>query len=159
MKRFASWAKLLLVVFGIWSGLSSDLALAADLFVSIAGPFTTFPHHASSIDEFTPNGTQSTFVASGLDLANGLAFDSNGNLYEADTISGNIYKFTPSGGRSTFASGLGEPHGLAFDSSGNLFVTNLNSGTGIYKLTFKRDAIYVRQWAKPSRKRGIRPQW
>src|SRR2546422_99118 len=51
------------------------------------------------------------------------------NLFVADGYSntGNIYKFTPDGVQSTFASGLasgaGGPGALAFDSGGNLFVT------------------------------------
>ena len=52
---------------------------------------------------------------------------------------GNIYKFTPSGVRSTAASGLFQPSGLVFDSVGNLFVVsydNSNNGAGyIYKFT------------------------
>jgi DNA-binding beta-propeller fold protein YncE len=35
---------------------------------------------------------------------------------------GSIYRYTPIGERSTFASGLNRPRGLAFDSAGNLFV-------------------------------------
>jgi sugar lactone lactonase YvrE len=52
----------------------------------------------------------------------------------ADRGSGNIYKFTPDGGRTTFASGLNGPAGLAFDAAGNLFVADLDSGN-IYKFT------------------------
>jgi hypothetical protein len=44
----------------------------------------------------------------------GLAFDSAGNLFEAEANSGNIYEFTPGGAQSTFASGLNRPVGLAF---------------------------------------------
>jgi len=47
--------------------------------------------------------------------------------------SGNIYKFTPDGTRSTFASGLG-PEGLAFDIAGNLFEADWTWGN-IYKFT------------------------
>lgn len=36
------------------------------------------------------------------------------NLFEADYGSGNIYKFTPVGVKSTFASGLNQPAYLAF---------------------------------------------
>jgi hypothetical protein len=63
-----------------------------------------------------------------LDGADGLAFDSNGNLFEADIYSDTIYKFTPNGTRSTFATGLYYPRDLAFDKNGNLFVTNCEPG-------------------------------
>ena len=55
---------------------------------------------------------------------------------------GFIYKYTPTGAQSTFASGLSRPRGLAFDSVGNLFVaTNFtndplrNSTCTILKIT------------------------
>ncbi len=57
------------------------------------------------IYEFTPGGTNTIFASSGL-TPHSLAFDSSGNLFEADDYSGNIYEFTPGGTRSTFASGL-----------------------------------------------------
>ena len=77
---------------------------------------------SGNIYKFTPSGVQSTF-ATGLDQPAGLAFDSSGNLFEADQGSGTIYKFTPGGVRSTFAIGLSVPMALAFDSSGDLFET------------------------------------
>ena len=43
-----------------------------------------------------------------------------------------IYKFTPDGARTTFASGLFEPQGLAFDRAGNLFVA---AGGTVLKFT------------------------
>src|SRR5215470_3448804 len=52
------------------------------------------------------------------------------NLFMSDGYSGlqhnlgHIYKFTPRGGVSTFASGLDGPEGLAFDVAGNLYVTS-----------------------------------
>jgi sugar lactone lactonase YvrE len=45
-----------------------------------------------------------------------------GDLYVSDLGDGNIFKFTPDGTKSTFASGLAGLGGLAFDRSGNLFV-------------------------------------
>jgi sugar lactone lactonase YvrE len=71
-----------------------------------------------------------------LDLPLGLAFDSFGNLFVANTDfdnPGSIYKYTPNGNRTTFASGLGTPVGLAFNS-GSLFVADAGSGT-IYKFS------------------------
>jgi hypothetical protein len=88
---------------------------------------------SGTIFKFTPAGTQSIF-ASGLFVPEGLAFDSLGNLFEADFGSGTIFKFTPAGIKSTFASGLNNPQGLAFDSLGNLFEADLGSGT-IFKFT------------------------
>jgi hypothetical protein len=44
-----------------------------------------------------------------------------GDLYETDSGSGTIFKFTPAGTKSTFASGLSGPYDVAFDGSGNLF--------------------------------------
>ena len=88
---------------------------------------------SNTIFKFTPAGTKSAF-ASGLSGPVGLAFDSSGNLFEADFSSSTIFKFTPDGTKSPFASGLSGPVGLAFDSSGNLFVADYNSGT-IFKFT------------------------
>jgi DNA-binding beta-propeller fold protein YncE len=88
---------------------------AGDLFVG-----TGYGNGNESITEITPNGTQSTFVASGLSYIGGLAFNSSGDLFEADNGSGNIYEFSPGGVKTTFASGL-SPDGLAFHSAGGLF--------------------------------------
>jgi formylglycine-generating enzyme len=56
------------------------------------------------------------------------------DLFEADSGSGNIYKFTPAGVRSVFASELNGPWSLTCDNSDNLFVATYNLGT-IYKFT------------------------
>src|SRR5215472_3302119 len=61
------------------------------------------------------------------------------NLFMSDGYSGlqhnlgHIYKFTPRGVVSTFASGLDGPEGLAFDVAGNLYVTSFLGH--IYKFT------------------------
>ncbi len=55
----------------------------------------------------------------------GLSLNSNGDLYISDLSSGNgttIYKVTPTGATTVFASGLGGPMGHTFDDSGNLLV-------------------------------------
>jgi hypothetical protein len=95
--------------------------------------FETDDFGSGSIHEFAPNGGSSTF-ASGLDYPDGLAFNSAGDLFEADEHSGHIYEFTPNGGSSTFASGVGVPLGLAFNSAGNLFEADSGSDQ-IYEFT------------------------
>ena len=52
----------------------------------------------------------------------------SGDLFAADNGSNTIFRFTPDGTESPFASGLNGPFGLAFDSSGNLFEADYNSG-------------------------------
>src|SRR5215472_10714637 len=67
-------------------------------------------------------------VAAGLSLPLGLALDRQGNLLEADALTGNIYEFNPSGQQSTYASGIVEPFGLAFGPNGNLFAVDNEGG-------------------------------
>ena len=55
------------------------------------------------------------------------------DLFEADYASGTIYKFTPGGVQSAFASGFDRPEGLAFDSAGNLYEADYGSGN-IYEI-------------------------
>jgi hypothetical protein len=57
-----------------------------------------------------------------LGLIYGLAADKVGNLYVANTSGDVIYKITPTGKASVYASGsaLGAPHDMAFDNSGLL---------------------------------------
>jgi hypothetical protein len=63
-------------------------------------------------------------------------FDNSGNLFVADIGTNAIYKFTPAGTQSTFASNLNRPAGLAFDSAGNLYESEGN-GSSILKFTPK----------------------
>src|SRR5208282_717048 len=112
--------------------LISTSAQAQNLFVSDYANDTV---GSGNIYEYMPSGVQSTF-ASGLSGPAGLAFNSAGDLFEADELSGNIYEFTPGGVRSTFASGLYYPYALAFDSAGNLFECGLGGPNNyIYEFT------------------------
>jgi len=111
------------------SGIVGGVGLAFDshgnLFVGTIQPSNIFGN-TGAIYKVTSGGSVSAF-ASGVG-PRGLAFGPNGNLYEADFPSGKIYEFTPSGGRSVFASGLRNPTHLAFDGTGNLFVGTRYSG-------------------------------
>src|SRR5438067_1172796 len=52
-----------------------------------------------------------------------------GDLFETDQGSSTIFKFTPVGGQSTFATGLGGPFGVAVDAFGNVLEADFNTGT------------------------------
>jgi DNA-binding beta-propeller fold protein YncE len=100
----------------------------------VAGNLFVAAGNNGSILEYTPSGAQSTFTT-GLIGPTGLAFDSAGNLFEADLgLEGNIYEFAPTGARSTFAGMLYSATGLAFDNADNLFVLD-GYGGFIYKFT------------------------
>jgi hypothetical protein len=68
----------------------------------------------------------------GMEAPRGMALDRSGNLFVSRDDS--IFKFTPDGIRSTFASGLKSPFGLAFDKDGNLFAADKGAGA-ILKFT------------------------
>jgi hypothetical protein len=106
-------------------GLALDTA--GDVFVM--GENTSDPNLASTIFEVSPGGAISTFgTIPG--LGQGVAFDSNGNLFAADGGDHTIFVFTPTGMRSVFAGPESflpteGPRDLAFNSAGNLFASTL----------------------------------
>jgi len=67
-----------------------------------------------NITKIAPDGTQTSFV-SGLEDLRGLAFDLSGNLFAAGHGSNVIYKITPDGSVSVFASDLNVPQFLAVE--------------------------------------------
>jgi sugar lactone lactonase YvrE len=87
---------------------------------------------------YSGNGGQAT--AASLSYANGGAFDSNGNLYIADSGNSVIRKVTPAGIISTVAgngrdrysgdggpatsAGIGDPSAIKFDALGNLYIAD-----------------------------------
>lgn len=68
-----------------------------------------------------------------------LAFDREGYLYvTGPSLSpvDSIYRVSPEGETSTFASGFGRPQGMAFDREGNLYVCEALSGSsGLHRLS------------------------
>src|ERR1700722_9643338 len=80
--------------------------------------------------------SRAALLAATSTLALGLAHAASAqDLYAADISGGNIFKYTPGGVKTTFASGLLEPDSLAFDSSGNLYVGSHAPNTSIFKFT------------------------
>ncbi|MDE1868330.1 MAG: NHL repeat-containing protein, partial [Thaumarchaeota archaeon] len=99
-----------------------------------------------TLGQTTFTSSSSGTSATKLKSPNGLAFDSNGNLWVADTSNNRILKFNTTNlvtggtanvtlGQTTFTSSssgtsatqLNSPFGLAFDSHGNLWVADQNS--------------------------------
>jgi hypothetical protein len=69
----------------------------------------------------------------GLAIAASTANGAPGDLFATDPDNHIIYKFTPDGTQSTFATGLNTPIGLAFDGGGNLFAADGPLHGTIYK--------------------------
>ena len=134
---------------------SAELNYADNVAVDAFGDLFIADTSNSVVREVTPNGVISTIAGNGtsgytgdggpatsaeLSSPLGLAFDSSGDLFIADTLDHVIREVTPSGIISTFAgngtqgfSGDGgqatsaefnEPQGLAFNAAGDLFVAD-----------------------------------
>jgi len=114
-------------------GLAIDIA--GNMYVMATDDSPRSSTGAGTIFKFTPSGERIVFGSvpgttpgNLLQASQGLAFDSAGNLYAADSGAQTIFKFAPNGtrnvfvGPSAFAPGA-YPAGLTFDSSGNLFVS------------------------------------
>ncbi len=69
-----------------------------------------------------------------LNLPEGIATDTTGNLYISDYIAGVVRKVTPAGTITTIASGLETPYEIATDPSNNVYVLDNNFGT-VTKIT------------------------
>ncbi|MBX2828157.1 MAG: T9SS type A sorting domain-containing protein [Flavobacteriaceae bacterium] len=61
----------------------------------------------------------------------GIAVDSNGNIYCSQYTGDTIFKFTPTGEVSSFATGLNTPNGLAFNSNDELYACD-GQGNTVY---------------------------
>jgi sugar lactone lactonase YvrE len=92
------------------------------------------------IERITPGGVTSVFAALGLNAEpTGMAFDTSGNLYVANSGFETIDKITPGGAVSVFASmGLASPIGLGFDASGNLYASNFDLFSGTSARTIEK---------------------
>lgn len=57
----------------------------------------------------------------------GIAIDSEGNIYSSNFTGDKVFKYTTDGDSSVFIEGLDTPNGLAFDSNDNLYVCDWNA--------------------------------
>lgn len=87
--------------------------------------------------------------ASGFSSPYGLAFDSSGNLYVANSAAGTISMITSLGVVSQYATGLSGPIGLAFDAEGNLYAANSGNNT-VSKITGGVVSTFASGFNKPT---------
>jgi sugar lactone lactonase YvrE len=116
---FAAFGALVLTTGAVTAG-------TADLFVTDGG--------LGKVLRYTPDGVRRVFAD--VLSAEGLAFDTSGNLYVTDFNESFIIEFGRNGKVRRIASGVAvsNPSALAFDSSGNLFVAHNGTGPGIAKV-------------------------
>ena len=119
-----------------WTGIAFDQA--GNLYAS---DNQDYQPGAGRIYKLPPDRTTLTLFATGLSDPEGLAVDTAGNLYAAEADSGNVYKFTPEGVRTTFFTAYGAS-AIVFDSQGYLLIpragftdcNNCPEFTKIYKV-------------------------
>jgi sugar lactone lactonase YvrE len=78
----------------------------------------------SSVVEISASGSQATLPATGLEGPAGVAVDSAGDVYVADSDTSQVLKISPSGVQSTVpATGIA-PLGVAVDSAGDIYIAD-----------------------------------
>ena len=98
---------------------------AADFGAILGDPSTS----GTKVIRVTPDGESSLF-ADGFEGASGNAFDSAGDLLQANIRGRTISRITPGGEVSTFATeGLQSPVGIVFGADGDLFVANCGNAS------------------------------
>jgi DNA-binding beta-propeller fold protein YncE len=75
----------------------------------------------------------------------GLAVDSAGNIFVADTDNGRIQKFSPNGTFVTSLERFQAPSGIAIDRMGNIYVAEIGSKHRIQKL--RPNGAFIAEWA------------
>jgi DNA-binding beta-propeller fold protein YncE len=118
-----------------WEPLGMGFDTKGDLFVtSVGAPF-------QAVHEFGPDGTfiRTYGTAGEFNFPNGVAVDTNGNVYVADSNDGQLVVFDRDGNklglirRGVGVGDLGLPRGTAIDDSGRIYVADVSQqGVAVY---------------------------
>lgn len=82
----------------------------------------------------------------------GIALDSNGNIYCTNYVGDAVFKFTPTGEVSSFVTGLNTPNGLAFNSNDDLYICDGQANT-VYKYDINGNQLA--SYSNPGHPSGI----
>ncbi len=149
--------------FGTGDGqFNSPFGIATDLFgdVFVGDLYNVYIQHDNHVQKFDSNGnflgkwgTYGTGAGQLFDPC-GIATDSAGNIYVADTDNNRIQKFDPNGNFLTMWSGNGAdqllgPEGIATDSAGNVYVADYGNNRIV---KFSSAGALITEW-------GIRGQY
>lgn len=78
-----------------------------------------------------------------------MIYDQEGNLYGSNFAGSSVYKITPDGEVSVYATGFQNPNGLEFDNDGNLYVVDYG-GNKVYKVLPNGDKTVFANYTNPS---------
>lgn len=94
--------------------------------------------------------TVSTYPTGSASISDDMILDEAGNMYGSDFSNGAIYKVTPAGLDSVYASGFQSCNGLAWDGQGNLAFCDF-LGNRVYKIAPDRSvSVFVDNFLRPS---------
>ncbi len=110
------------------SGADTTFA-SEDIFASVGNSqVQVFDSQSGNVLDTLTDSTTQNFPPGDGDTTTGSAFDSSGNFYVSDLLSGDISEYAPDGTPlGQFATGLNAPEALVFDGQGNLYVGQILS--------------------------------
>ncbi len=108
--------------------ITSAIPIPTDVAVDATGNLYV-SSQSRTIYKITPTGTViTTITSSSFARPFGIAVDATGNVFVADLARRRVFKITPAGVVTTFATGFLAPWGIAADAIGNLYVADFRGG-------------------------------